>query len=56
MKQVNMEIPGGSFALLNKPNQKGEQCVYIRYCINRKYVKRSVDIWIKPDDWDTFSP
>ena len=53
MKQINMEIPGGSFALLNKPNQKGEQCVYLRYCINRKYVKRSVDLWIKPDDWDT---
>ena len=52
MKQLNMEIPGGSFALLNKPNAKGEMCVYFRYCINRKYVKRSVDIWIKPEDWD----
>lgn len=55
MKQVNMEIPGGSFALLNKPNAKGEKCIYFRYCINRKYVKRSVDIWIKPEDWDAKS-
>ena len=52
MQQVNIEIPGGSFALLNKPNQKGEMCIYLRYCINRKYVKRSVDLWIKPSDWD----
>lgn len=49
---VKMEIPSGSFALLYKPNQKGEMCIYLRYCINRKYVKRSVDLWVRPEDWD----
>ena len=47
-----MEIPGGSYALLNKPNSKGLMCIYLRYFINRKYIKRSTDIWIQPEDWD----
>ena len=52
MKEVTMEIPGGSYALLNKPNSKGLMCIYLRYFINRKYIKRSTDIWIQPEDWD----
>ena len=28
-----MEIPGGSYALLNKPNSKGLMCIYLRYFI-----------------------
>lgn len=52
MKEMTMEIPSGSFALLNKANAKGEMCIYLRYFIRRKYIKRSTDIWIQPEDWD----
>lgn len=55
MKEVTMEIPSGSFALLNKANSKGEKCIYLRYFTKGKYVKRSTDIWIQPDDWDVSS-
>lgn len=46
MGQVNLNIPSGGFALLNKPNPKGEKCIYLRYYIS-KYIKRSTDIWVQ---------
>lgn len=52
MGQVNLNIPSGGFALLNKPNPKGEKCIYLRYYIS-KYIKRSTDIWVREEDWDS---
>ena len=52
MGQVNLSIPSGGFALLNKPNPKGEKCIYLRYYIS-KYIKRSTDIWVREEDWDS---
>jgi len=51
MPKTKSQIPQGSFALLNKCNGKGEQAIYLRYFAG-KYVKRSTDIWILPEDWD----
>ena len=52
MKRINLEIPQGNFVLLNEPNSKGERCIYLRYFVDRKYIKRSTDIWIDEKYWD----
>lgn len=52
MPKTKSQIPQGGFVLLNKCNKKGEQAVYLRYYAG-KYVKRSTDIWLLPEDWDT---
>lgn len=52
MEKVNQQIPQGNYVLLNSPNSKGERCIYLRYFVDGKYVKRSTDIWIDEDDWD----
>ena len=51
MPKKKAQLPQGSFTLLNKCNSKGERAIYIRYYIG-KYVKRSTDIWVSPEDWD----
>ena len=51
MPKTKATIPQGSFALLNNCNARGEKAIYLRYFVG-KYVKRSMDIWILPDDWD----
>lgn len=51
MPRTKAQLPQGSFALLNKCNGRGEKAIYIRYYVG-KYVKRSTDIWILPNDWD----
>ena len=51
MPRTKAQLPQGGFALLNKCNRKGEQAIYIRYYVG-KYVKRSTDVWIAPEDWD----
>lgn len=52
MERVNLGIPQGNFVLLNAPNMKGERCIYLRYFVDGKYIKRSTDIWINEDYWD----
>lgn len=52
MKRVSQTIPHGNFVLLNHPNEKGEKCIYLRFHINKKYLKRSTSIWILPELWD----
>ena len=51
MPKTKAQLPPGGFALLNKCNGRGEQAIYIRYYVG-KYIKRSTDIWIAPEDWD----
>ena len=51
MPKTKSQIPQGSFALLNNCNGRGEKAIYLRYYVG-KYVKRSTDIWILPEDWD----
>ena len=51
MPKTKAQLPQGSFALMNKCNNKGEKAIYIRYYVG-KYVKRSTDIWVTPEDWD----
>ena len=51
MPRTKAQLPQGGFVLLNKCNGKGEQAIYIRYYVG-KYIKRSTDVWIAPDDWD----
>lgn len=52
MKMVRQQIPQGNYVLLNSANSKGERCIYLRYFVDGKYVKRSTDIWVKDCDWD----
>lgn len=49
---VRQQIPQGNYVLLNSANSKGERCIYLRYFVDGKYVKRSTDIWVKDCDWD----
>ena len=51
MEQFKNHIPCGSFILLNSPNARGEKCIYLRYFLGG-YIKKSMDIWVKPSDWD----
>ena len=52
MKTVSQAIPKGNFVLMNHPNEKGEKCIYLRFYIKKKYLKRSTGIWVHPDYWD----
>ena len=52
MARTKSEIPRGSFVLRNQKNSKGEKVIYLRYYINRDYVYRTMDCWIKEKDWD----
>lgn len=52
MGRVKSDIPRGTFFLRPRANAKGEQCVYLRYYIGGKYVMRSCEVWLSPDDWD----
>lgn len=52
MKTVNQQIPQGNYVLLNSPNLKGERCIYLRFFVGGKYIKRSTDLWVKNSDWD----
>lgn len=49
---VRQQIPQGNYVLLYSANSKGERCIYLRYFVDGKYVKRSTDIWVKDCDWD----
>ena len=52
MGRIKAAIPFGSFWLRPSTNQKGETPVYVRYFVNGKYIKKSTNIFINPDDWD----
>ena len=52
MGRIKAAIPFGSFWLRPSTNQKGESPVYVRYFVNGKYIKKSTNIFINPDDWD----
>lgn len=43
----------GRFVLRNKekPNEKGECCIYLHYSTMSVPVKKSMNIWISPDYW-----
>lgn len=53
MGRTKSEIPKGSFSLKAAPNAKGEKPVYLKYYVQGKYAKRSTDIWVDEDDWDS---
>ena len=46
-------LPQGNFVLLNAPNSKGERCIYMRFFVEGRYLKRSTEIWVKESDWDS---
>ena len=52
MGRIKAAIPFGSFWLRPSTNQKGETPVYVRYFVNERYIKKSTNIFINPDDWD----
>ena len=45
-------IPTGNFWLRPSPNQTGETPVYVRYYVQGKYIKKSTNVFVNPDDWD----
>lgn len=53
MGRTKSEIPKGSFSLKAAPNAKGEKPIYLKYYVEGKYAKRSTDLWVLPDDWDS---
>ena len=52
MGRVKSSIPFGSFWLRPSINQKGETPVYVRYFVQGRYLKKSTNVFINPDDWD----
>lgn len=52
MGRIKAAIPHGSFWLRPSTNQKGETPVYVRYFVQGRYIKKSTNIFINPDDWD----
>ena len=53
MPRKKSEIPKGSFSLKATPNARGERPIYLKYYVEGRYAKRSSDLWVKPDDWDS---
>ena len=53
MGRTKSDIPKGSFSLKAAPNAKGERPVYLKYYVEGRYAKRSTDIWVTPEDWDS---
>lgn len=53
MGRTKSELPKGSFSLKAAPNSKGEKPIYLKYFVEGRYAKRSTDIWVNPDDWDS---
>ena len=45
-------IPKGTFFLKERKNEDGKQLIYIRYFCRGKYVKRSMGIAVRPEEWD----
>ena len=52
MGRVKSSIPFGSLWLRPSTNQKGEAPVYVRYFVQGRYLKKSTNVFINPDDWD----
>lgn len=52
MSKKRPSIPTGNFWLRPSPNQKGETPVYVRYYVQGKYIKKSTNVFVNPDDWD----
>ena len=52
MGRTKPAIPAGNFWLRPSTNQKGETPVYVRYYVQGRYIKKSTNVFIKPEDWD----
>lgn len=52
MGRIKAAIPHGGFWLRPSTNQKGEAPVYVRYFVQGRYLKKSTNVFINPDDWD----
>ena len=53
MGKVKATIPFGSFWLRPSTGQKKEAAIYVRYFVNGRYIRKSTNIFIDPDDWDS---
>ena len=52
MAIFSFQAPKASFSLRNVPDKQGRKALYIKFFIDGKYVKKSTDIWLKPNQWD----
>ena len=53
MGRIESLLLKGSFSLKASPNGKGECPIYLKYYVEGKHAKRSMDIWVLPKEWDT---